>query len=258
LSTVTKQPIATLGDLLYRDPDKRPVAEAAWLAKLQAIADGDARALRALFDRAHRLVFTLAMRITKDGPVAETVTVDVFHEIWLRAYRYDPSRETVIGWIMNLTRSVATGWKRVAGDPVSDENDPAVELKPSASLFSRLANRIGREGWAAVDAQPFVSQWPELGWDQPASGIHCKILSTDSDRNRVTMLVRLEPGIEYPPHTHAGTEELHLLNGELWIDDRKVPPGGYYRAEPGTSDERVWSQTGCSCVLITSPEDTLR
>ena len=258
MSTDPKQAIATLGDLLYRDPQKRPVAEGAWLAKIQAIADGDARALRALFNRAHRLVFTLAMRITKDRAVAETVTVDVFHEIWQRADRYDPSRDTVIGWIMNLTRSLATGWKCVAGDPVGDENDPAVELDPCASLFSRLANRIGGDGWAAADAQPVASQWPDLGWDQPAAGIHCKILATDADRNRVSMLVRLEPGIEYPPHTHAGIEELHLLNGELWIDDRKVHPGEYYRAEPGSSDGRVWSQTGCSCVLITSPADTLR
>jgi quercetin dioxygenase-like cupin family protein len=35
------------------------------------------------------------------------------------------------------------------------------------------------------------------------------------------VLVRLAPGGEYPPHTHAGVEERHLLDGELWIDDRK-------------------------------------
>ena len=29
-------------------------------------------------------------------------------------------------------------------------------------------------------------------------------------------------------------EELHLLNGELWIDERKLFPGDYNRAEPGS------------------------
>jgi hypothetical protein len=72
------------------------------------------------------------------------------------------------------------------------------------------------------------------------------------------MLVRLAPGSCYPPHTHAGVEELHLLDGELWIDDRKLYPGAYNRAEPGTGDERVWSETGCTCVLITSTLDKLR
>ena len=29
------------------------------------------------------------------------------------------------------------------------------------------------------------------------------------------MLVPLAPGVEYPPHIHAGVEALHLLQGEL-------------------------------------------
>ena len=72
------------------------------------------------------------------------------------------------------------------------------------------------------------------------------------------MLVRLAPGVEYPPHTHAGTEELHLLHGELWIDNRQLYPGDYNRAEQGSADQRVSSETGCTCVLITSPSDVLR
>ena len=68
----------------------------------------------------------------------------------------------------------------------------------------------------------------------------------------------LDPGTDYPPHRHAGIEELHLLDGELLIDDRELHPGDYNRAEPGTVDHRVWSKTGCTCVLITSPDDVLR
>src|SRR5258707_11731107 len=62
----------------------------------------------------------------------------------------------------------------------------------------------------------------------------------------VSMLVRLTPGASYPAHTHAGVEELHLLDGELWIDGRKLVPGDYNYGAPGTGDERVWSETGCS------------
>jgi anti-sigma factor ChrR (cupin superfamily) len=72
------------------------------------------------------------------------------------------------------------------------------------------------------------------------------------------MLVRLAPGANYPPHTHAGIEELHLLDGELWIDERKLFPGDYNYATAGSGDERVWSETGCTCVLITSSQDILR
>jgi anti-sigma factor ChrR (cupin superfamily) len=72
------------------------------------------------------------------------------------------------------------------------------------------------------------------------------------------MLVRLSPGVDYPPHRHAGVEELHLLDGELVIDEKKLYPGDYAWALPGTADNRVWSETGCTCVLVTSPKDVLR
>ena len=55
-----------------------------------------------------------------------------------------------------------------------------------------------------------------------------------------------------------GVEELHLLDGELWIDERKLFPGDYNYGAPGAGDERVWSETGCTCVLITSTRDLLR
>jgi anti-sigma factor ChrR (cupin superfamily) len=71
------------------------------------------------------------------------------------------------------------------------------------------------------------------------------------------MLVRLAPNTSYPPHRHAGFEELYLLEGELWIENRKLEPGDYNRAEAGTSDHRVWSETGCMCLLITSPSDQI-
>jgi anti-sigma factor ChrR (cupin superfamily) len=73
----------------------------------------------------------------------------------------------------------------------------------------------------------------------------------------VTLLVRLAPGGVYPPHTHAGVEELYLLQGELWIDDKKLYAGDYNRGEPGEGDQRVWSETGCTCVLLTSTRDLL-
>ena len=133
---------------------------------------------------------------------------------------------------------------------------PTDVLRPNPSLQSRLAQRIADEtGTEAVAASS--ARWSEPEWDEVAPGIFCKLLANDAERQRVSMLVRLLPNVEYPPHTHAGVEELHLLDGELWIDDRKLHPGDYSRAEPSTDDQRVWSETGCTCVLITSTQDIL-
>jgi anti-sigma factor ChrR (cupin superfamily) len=78
-----------------------------------------------------------------------------------------------------------------------------------------------------------------------------------SPANQSAALVLSFSGTDYPPHIHAGVEELHLLAGELWIDDRKLFPCDYNRAEPGSIDQRVWSQTGCTRILITSASDQL-
>lgn len=134
---------------------------------------------------------------------------------------------------------------------------PTDVLRPPVSLWGRIAQRVGPE--TSEDPPPeFEQRWREPEWEDVAPGISCKLLATDREKDIVSMLVRLAPGVAYPPHTHAGIEELHLLDGELWIDDRKLYPGDYNRAEPGTRDARVWSETGCTCVLITSAQDILR
>ena len=133
---------------------------------------------------------------------------------------------------------------------------PTDVLRPAPTLWDRLARRIADEtGGPVVAVKP---QWKEPEWEQVAPGIECKLLATNADKTKVTMFVRLAPGTDYPPHSHAGLEELHLLHGELWINDRKLYPGDFNRAQPGTSDQRVYSETGCTCVLLTSPRDVLR
>lgn len=130
-------------------------------------------------------------------------------------------------------------------------------LRPSESLRERLARRIAADAGGEL-VLPTTRSASEPEWEEVAPGISCKLLATDLARDRVSILVRLAPGVDYPPHTHAGVEELHLLDGELWINDRKLFPGDFNRATPGTVDLRVWSETGCTCVLITSPRDSLR
>jgi anti-sigma factor ChrR (cupin superfamily) len=134
---------------------------------------------------------------------------------------------------------------------------PTDVLRPTRSLWQRLAHRINKETGGRTAPGEALPHWIEPDWEDVAPGISCMLLATDTENDRVSMLVRLSPGGEYPPHRHAGVEELHLLDGELWIDDRKLYPGDYNRAEPGTADKRVWSETGCTCVLVTSTRDAL-
>jgi DNA-directed RNA polymerase specialized sigma24 family protein len=359
----TSQPAATLGDVLYPDSSKPRVSEDDWVRLVRAVARDDALALQALYEKAHRPVFTLAMRLTGKRSVADEVTLGAFDDVWRRAPSYSTADGTVLGWIMNLTRARAierpdakpeaakeqgAALKAALGaltskqcaaieaaffsgrdatsprvrtalhklgralakqtdKPWPDHRSPCEKgalacahalqalpseerrqfeahllscwqcrreidalrpvldtfvawptdvLRPPVPLQPRLAARIiaAARGESLLRRDHAESE-PE--WENVAPGISCKLLATDAERHMVSMLVRLVPGGEYPAHTHAGIEELHLLAGELWIDDRKLFPGDYNRAEPGTGDKRVWSETGCSCVLVTSTKDVL-
>jgi RNA polymerase sigma-70 factor (ECF subfamily) len=105
----------TLGEVLYRGCSKGAAPEREWVDLVRAVGGGDQVALHALYDRAHRLVFTLMMRITGNRETAEELTLDVFHDVWRHASRYDPVNGTVLGWIMNQARSRAIDRLRFDG-----------------------------------------------------------------------------------------------------------------------------------------------
>jgi quercetin dioxygenase-like cupin family protein len=129
-------------------------------------------------------------------------------------------------------------------------------LRPADSLWGRLAKRIASEG-ATRPFEPTLETLVKPEWEEAAPGIHVKILARNAEIDSVSMLVRLDPGTDYPAHQHAGIEELHLLHGVLKVDDRTLYPGDFIHAEAGSVDHRVWSETGCTCFLMTSTEDAL-
>jgi RNA polymerase sigma-70 factor (ECF subfamily) len=142
----------TLGEVLYAGKPKALVSEDDWAALVRRIVGGDQQALHALYERAHRVVFTLIVRNTGNRDTAEELTLDVFHDVWRGAARYDAANGTVLGWIMNQARSRAIDRmrfenrkKRVdahGGDPAPEgsESHDALELKQqSRALRTALA-----------------------------------------------------------------------------------------------------------------------
>jgi hypothetical protein len=255
-------PSATLADVLYADKSNHAPSERDWVALVEAVASREQPALLALHERAYRPVCASVSAIIGNREIpqglalelAEELVLDVFHDVWHDASVYDPSDGPVLAWIMNgarllVTRRVALFSRREHG-VVQDYDAIAIDERAR----TRLADRIASENRGS--AKPSAT-WREPEWAQVAPGISCKVLAADTDKHIVSMIVRLVPGGEYPAHVHAGREELHLLQGELWIDDQKLFPGDYNRAEPGTRDNRVWSETGCTCVLTTSTRDLL-
>jgi RNA polymerase sigma-70 factor (ECF subfamily) len=184
----------TLGGVLYAKASKGLVSEAEWVALVRSIAAGDQGALHALYDRAHRAVFTLIMRITANRETAEEVTLDVFHDVWRRASGYHEADGTVLGWIMNQAHSRAIDRlrfdgrkKRVApetGYPVPT----AVAMDPGDRLACEQRSQAVRRALAVLTADErnaiqaaFFSEltYAEVAarFDQPLGTIKTRIRS---------------------------------------------------------------------------------
>jgi RNA polymerase sigma-70 factor (ECF subfamily) len=167
-SEQTEKIPATLGDVLYATI-RAAVPEQEWVALVRATAAGDQLALHALYERAHRPVFTLIMRLTANRETAEELTVDVFHDVWRHASRYDAASGSVLAWIMNQARSRAidrlrfeSRKKRKGGaddlpepEPVADPRD-VLELREQGAALRLALTALTADERQAIETTFFA------------------------------------------------------------------------------------------------------
>jgi RNA polymerase sigma factor (sigma-70 family) len=67
------------------------------------VAEGDATALEALYDRYGKAAYSLALRILTDQSLAEDVVRELFLWLWREARRFDPARGTVATYLLSTT-----------------------------------------------------------------------------------------------------------------------------------------------------------
>jgi RNA polymerase sigma-70 factor (ECF subfamily) len=66
------------------------------------LRDGNNDALAVLFERYHRLVFSIAAQIVRDRGEAEDVTQDIFLEIYRSVAQFDPAKGTLKVWLLQF------------------------------------------------------------------------------------------------------------------------------------------------------------
>jgi RNA polymerase sigma-70 factor (ECF subfamily) len=67
---------------------------------MEQLREGNPNALPILFDRFHRLVLKVAVRILRDPGEAEDVMQDIFLEIFKKAGQFDPAKGSPRTWIL--------------------------------------------------------------------------------------------------------------------------------------------------------------
>ena len=76
-------------------------------ALIDLIIQQDDAALGELYDRYHRLVFSIAIHVVGRPEDAEEITLDVFTNVWEKADTYRSQRAKVTTWLTRIARNKA-------------------------------------------------------------------------------------------------------------------------------------------------------
>ena len=74
---------------------------------MQRLASGDDEAVRAVYRRFSRPVYSMGLRMLGSEQSAEELTQDVFLAAWKKAGRYDPARGRLSTWLMAIAHNMA-------------------------------------------------------------------------------------------------------------------------------------------------------
>jgi putative transcriptional regulator len=136
--------------------------------------------------------------------------------------------------------------------------DAAVEIAatlpgeaPSPKVRAALLARIARPSNHTIPSS-------DEGWvPTPVRGISMKILALDWPRDRVTMLLRGEPGAIYPAHRHTGPEECYVIQGSVVIDGKLLRAGDFHHAEIDSDHGEIHTTDGVEVLLVAAASDYL-
>jgi len=96
-------------------PTRADVEPASDERLVREMIGGSEAALGSLYDRHVNVVFATALRTSKDRGVAAEVVQEAFLALWNQAERFDPSRGSLVSWLLTIARNRAIDRLRAAG-----------------------------------------------------------------------------------------------------------------------------------------------
>jgi RNA polymerase sigma-70 factor (ECF subfamily) len=106
-------------------------------ALVARVAEGEAHALRSLYERCSTRAFTVAYGVLMNRGEAEDVLQETFLQVWRQADRFDARRGGALAWIVTIARSRAIDRLRARGAAdravASAREEPRESSNPSPS-----------------------------------------------------------------------------------------------------------------------------
>ncbi len=81
-------------------------------------------------------------------------------------------------------------------------------------------------------------------------GIYVKVLWSDAASGDAAVLVRMDPGCQYPRHLHVREEDVLVLLGGFRDESGDYPAGTFQRFAAGTIHAPIAFEGSVPCVLF--------
>lgn len=103
---------------------------------LIAAAGGCTASFATLYERTHRRVFGIVLRVVQHRAEAEEVLQDIYVKVWTRSLQFDASRGRVIYWLAGIAQRAAIDAVRRASSRPREVNDGLDDTGPYGEVAS--------------------------------------------------------------------------------------------------------------------------
>lgn len=99
---------------------------------LERLGAGERDAVGELYDRYHRRLYGLGLRLLGDAGLAEELVQETFVRLWRAAARFDPERGSAETFVFTIARRLAVDlWRRRSSRPFDVPGDPTGREPPN-------------------------------------------------------------------------------------------------------------------------------
>jgi RNA polymerase sigma-70 factor, ECF subfamily len=125
---------------------------------MQQLLRRNVSAFEELYERHSRIVYSLVLRILRQGSTAEEVVQDVFLQLWRNSSRYDTSRPFV-PWLLTLARNRALDHLRLKSERQRRREEQTEEFPQIASAAPEYEKALD-EGRRAERVRALIGSLP--------------------------------------------------------------------------------------------------
>ncbi len=119
---------------------------------LARCAQGDAKAFRTLYDLVSPRLYGVALRLTRNPPLAADAVHDAMLQVWRNADRYSPERGNADAWLVSLVRYRALDIIRKHGRESTGVDMPELIDEDPDALSRMVSQSDGKSLRACLEA----------------------------------------------------------------------------------------------------------